>query len=226
MDTFIVGGETAGIATACALSKTNFFTPSKDGKKRIILLNERQIPKLETYTNSSVQKKPDDKVATISFSTLQLLHSLGALEKMNHMLITPYRKMFVNDSFGKSHLVFDDEIIDSSLISQTQQEIFDKYVSNHSYQFVGKNSLGASVEYDHIQSALYEVLKEQNKCEIIDNDSIRYIRPAKSLEDMSTIELESGRRFTTKLIIGNDGENSYTREVHNIEATSHAYNQK
>lgn len=145
---------------------------------------------------------------------------------MNHRLITPYRKMFVNEIFGHSHIAFDDDLIDSSYLAKKQQEIYDKYISKHNYHFIGKNALGSSVEYDHIHAALYQVLKEQDKCEIIDNDPIRYIRPARTTNDMSVVELESGRMFKAKLVIGNDGENSYTREAYNIESTSHSYNQK
>lgn len=83
------------------------------------------------------------------------------------------------------------------------------------------NSLGASVEYNHLLAALYETLVESNRCEIIDNDPIRYISPSHSMNKMSIksqtpdipglIELESGKKFKAKLIIGNDGEYSYTK---------------
>lgn len=191
-----------------------------------MLINQRKIPDLGVYENSTTHKTPDSKVTTISFSTLQLLHSLGALEKMNHMLITPYRKMFINEIFGKSYMAFDDDMIDKSCLAQWQQEFYDKLISKHKYQFFGKNSLGASVEYDHIHSALYQILTDHKKVEIVDKDPVRYIRPARSLSDMSVIELESGRRIKAKLIIGNDGEESYVRESHHIESTSHSYNQK
>ena len=226
LDAVIVGGETAGVATACALSKTSFFNPISDAKKRLMLIHQNKTPSLSIYSNSTQNKIPDSEVLTISFSTLLLLHSLGALTKMNHLLITPYRKMFVNESLGKSYIAFNDDIIDNSILAQWQQKLYDKVISKHNYHFYGKNALGASVEHGHIKSVLYEILKKQNKCEIVNDDPIRNIIPAKSINSMSTIELESGRMIKTKLIIGNDGEDSYVRDVHNIESTSHSYNQK
>lgn len=226
VDTFIVGGETPGIATATALSKSDFFEPDDKGNKRIVLLNQREVPKLNKYTHSAQQKLPDKRVITIAYSTLQMLHSLGALDKMNHLLVTPYRKMFVNEAFGRGKITFDDDFIDQSYLARTQQDLYDKYINKHDYHFYGKNSLGASVEYDHIHSAMYDLLLEQEKCEIIDNDSIRYIRPAKSLNKLTEIELKSGLRFHAKLVIGNDGGESYVRDVHNIESSAHDYNQK
>mmetsp|Transcript_18447 Transcript_18447/g.16316 ORF Transcript_18447/g.16316 Transcript_18447/m.16316 type:complete len:135 (-) Transcript_18447:983-1387(-) len=132
-------------------------------RNRLMLINSKTIPDLEVYENSTQQKLPDSRVITISFTTLQLLHSLGVLEKMNHMLITPFRKMFVNEIFGNSYMAFDDDIIDSSYLAQLQQKFYDELISNHNYHFIGKNALGASVEYNHIQSALYSILQEQDK---------------------------------------------------------------
>ena len=73
------------------------------------------------------------------------------------------------------------------------------------------NSLGASVEYNHILAALYETLIENKRWEIVENDPIRYIKPSHSMNMFSTIELESGKIYKAKLIIGNDGEQSYTK---------------
>ena len=99
----------------------------------------------------------------LAYSTLQFLHSLGALEKMNHKLITPYRKLFINEAFGRSYLAFNDDIIDKDPISQFKQRVYNEMFSQHDYKFFGKNALGASVEKDHIHSILYDIVKESEK---------------------------------------------------------------
>ena len=163
VDTLIVGGDAPGLATACALSKSDFFIPDESGNKRIILLDNYEIPELQYYKHATKFKVPDQNTVTITFTTLQLLKSLGALDRMNHVLMTPYRKMLVNERFGQSYLSFDDEIIDQCQIAQTQQGFYDEYISKHNYNFYGKSALGASVENNHIKAALHDVIKEHGK---------------------------------------------------------------
>ncbi|CAI2367259.1 unnamed protein product [Moneuplotes crassus] len=232
-DITVVGNDTAGIATIAALLKTELFQPSKS-HKRITLVHKAPFPSSSDYNNSDIQKIPDqdtpqyfsrqNPITTINFSTLQFLHSLGALDKMNHKLITPYKKLFVNEMFGKSYVSFNDQLIDQDFISQFKQRVYNETLSSHDYNYFGKNSLGASVERNHIQSILYDMVRDDEKCEVIQQE-IKTIRPGKD-ESTSTIELQDGRIIKTKLIIGNDGENSYVREAHDIESTSHPYGQQ
>lgn len=122
-------------------------------------------------------------------------------------------------------MAFDDDLIDKDPVSRLKQRFYNEIVSKHDYQYFGKNSLGASVEHDHVHEAIFEIVKESGKVEVVDGN-IRNIIPAKDINTLSTIELEDGRILKTRLIIGNDGENSYVREAHDIESTSHPYGQQ
>ena len=138
VDAFIVGDEAPGLAVACALSES-YLTDQPEGQpKKIVLLKQNKIPKLEEFCISDKTKTPESKVITITFSTLKLLHSLGVLDKMNHLLITPYRKMFVNESFGRGCLSFEDDILDNNLLAQVQQSFYDSFINETDYYFYGK----------------------------------------------------------------------------------------
>ena len=49
--------------------------------------------------------------------------------------------------------------------------------------------------------------------------------PAKTLNDRTVIELESGKTYAAKVVVGSDGMNSYTRDVHGIQTAGYSYNQ-
>ena len=138
VDLVIVGDDAPGLAIAWAL-KESYLTACPEGHdKKMVLLKQSKIPKLDDYINSDQKRKPDPKIITITFSTLKMLHSLGVLDRMNHLLISPYRKMFVNESFGKSCLSFEDDIIDNNLLAQVQQSFYDSFISDSDYYFYGK----------------------------------------------------------------------------------------
>ena len=105
VDVFVVGGGVTGGCLSSALSKSDFFAP-KDDKKRIVLLEQANVPNLKDFTQSPLDRTPNPRVITLSPGSLSLLSSVGALEKMNHRYITPFKSMLVNENFGHSYIKF------------------------------------------------------------------------------------------------------------------------
>jgi ubiquinone biosynthesis monooxygenase Coq6 len=78
---------------------------------------------------------------------------------------------------------------------------------------------------DHCVAALFEAVRETEKVEILEGEKIKTIIPGNA-NTLTQIELESGLKFKSRLVIGSDGMMSFTRKAHNIDTWGYSYNQK
>ena len=69
-----------GAALACALSESDYFEPGKNNKKKIVLLENQQIPQLNKYTSEAeADRIPEPRVITLSPNSIRFFNSIGAL---------------------------------------------------------------------------------------------------------------------------------------------------
>jgi 2-octaprenyl-6-methoxyphenol hydroxylase len=87
-----------------------------------------------------------------------------------------------------------------------------------------QESMGASVENNHLLAGLVERTRALNKCDIIQQKVVEIKRPASEWERPS-VKLEDGTVIEADVIVGSDGEKSKTREEYGIKASGYSYEQ-
>jgi 2-octaprenyl-6-methoxyphenol hydroxylase len=88
---------------------------------------------------------------------------------------------------------------------------------------VGGNSFGWIMENRFMRQALLiHVKKQKNATHIAPAAVSNFIHD----DDFVTVELDDGRAFRAKLVVGADGRNSFTREKMGVGARQWAYNQR
>ena len=50
--------------------------------------------------------------------------------------------------------------------------------------------------------------------------------PGQNKDELTESELESGKKYSARLVVGSDGMNSFTRETHGISTWGYDYHQK
>ena len=116
--------------------------------------------------------------------------------------------MFVNESVGRSYINFShDQQADSTLV-EIQKTMMEALRNDNSY----RGALGASVENDHVVAALFDEVEDSGNVEVVQGKKVKKITPAGNLDNLTEVELEDGTKYQTRLVVGSDGANSFTRE--------------
>ena len=101
----IVGGGPAGAALSCALSSSSHF-----GKGDVLLIDSSKLPSLSSYdSNLHPDRKPEPRVVTLTPSSLNMLDSMGVLQRCDHKFITPFSDMIVYEEAGSAYMHFNNE---------------------------------------------------------------------------------------------------------------------
>ncbi len=158
-----------------------------------------QIKIIERSTPFFEPELLTNRVSAINFTSQQMLEKVGAWQIIPENKRSPYTKMHVweKDSFAK--IEFDNEA--------------------NEIKSLGLDQLGFIVENQHIQHALWQQVTNQQNVEII-------LSTPKSLATNDAgafLTLENGDTLSSKLVIGADGANSWTRSQMNIPLTSKDY---
>ncbi len=140
-----------------------------------------------------------NRVSAINFTSQQMLEKVGAWQTIPKNKCSPYIKMHVweKDSFAK--IEFDNEA--------------------NEIKSLGLDQLGFIIENQHIQHALWQQASVQDNVEII-------LSTPKSLATNDAgafLTLENGENISSKLVIGADGANSWTRSQMNMPLTLRDY---
>lgn len=139
----------------------------------------------------------DIRVSALTRATQRVFSAVGAWARMAGYRVSPYRQMRVWDATGSGEIGFDAADI-------------------------GEPDLGHIVENSVILAALLETLA--------DADNIEIIAPARCGElaiggDGARITLEDGRQFTSRLVVGADGADSWVRRQVGIGSVGWPYDQ-
>jgi len=116
-----------------------------------------------------------------------------------------------------------DRLIAARMQAYTDMHVWEGELS-HAVHFdaadVGEKDLGTLVENDHIQWALWQELRAQQKVDLMEGVSIQSIDTV-----AREITLEDGRQICADLIVGADGARSMVRESAGIEWIEKPYQQ-
>ncbi|XP_066551131.1 ubiquinone biosynthesis monooxygenase COQ6, mitochondrial isoform X1 [Amia ocellicauda] len=194
-DVIISGGGMVGTAMACSLG----FDPNLEGKKVLLLEagHKKVIDKVpETYST---------RVSSISPGSATLLSGIGAWEHILHMRCKPFKRMQVWDACSDAMITFEKDNFE--------------------------DEMGYVVENDVVIAALtrqLESLSDQVKVQYRSR-VVKYTWPrpfqAPDAIPWVQVELASGQKLQTKLLIGADGPNSMVRSEAGIPTVKWNYNQ-
>lgn len=137
------------------------------------------------------------RVSAFSPGSADVLRETGAWRQIEAQRHGPYRRMHVEDR-------------DESVILEFNAPEF------------GLERLGTIIENDLVQWSLWQTLQVMGGVEIICPDKIQTMD---SQNDGVQVELESGRRIRSRLLVGADGANSGVRQMLGIEQQHWEYGQ-
>jgi len=140
----------------------------------------------------------DLRVSAVTAASQQIFKGLGVWDQMVVQRVSPFREMHVWDAGGDGAIHFDSADI-------------------------GEDRLGYIIENRVIQQALLD--------KVMTLGNIEFICPAKLMSmtvnaESVDLQLEGGRRLSTKLIVGADGGNSQVRQFAGIGTRGWLYDQK
>ena len=141
-------------------------------------------------------KHYDSRVFAINLASKQLFEHMHCFEAMAEQRISPYRSMYVWDGVAKGAIRFD-------------------------AQDVAQAELGFIIENQVILHSLYQQLAIQENIELIDQTNIETIHTLEN--DGSELIIEKDKSYTTQLLIGADGAQSWLRNQIKIPMTSWPY---
>jgi len=204
-DIVIAGGGLVGTALACLLGREPILQ-----HHRILVVEA--APKIEPMVHAP--HLYSNRVSAITPGTKKLLDEIDAWSRIKNLRHKSFSKMHVWDACGAGYITFNADAVDR--VSEDD----------------GSNSMAYIIENSVILSAMSEKLQDgQQNVQVIYSSQINDIEfpqntAGKSGQDaLVKITLSNGDEFTTKLLIGADGINSFVRSKAKMRYLAHDYEQ-
>ena len=138
------------------------------------------------------------RVSALNLATIQLFQQIDIWQSVQSMRAYPYTSMFVWEQGGSAEIEFN--------------------ANETSY-----DSLGTIVENQVILAALNHVLDINKNITLFNESSLK---DCHAISDSAVlIELEDGKKLSTQLLIGADGQHSKVRECVGIDTKQNKYHQ-
>lgn len=153
---------------------------------------------LEQHPDAPSLQRNDPRTLAISRASENILRNAGAWNYLPRERTGYFRRMFVWDAAGMGDIEFNS----AELCEPT---------------------LGYIIEQNVLEWALWQANAENNKINCIQPATIKNLEMQ---DDMVVVELNNGKKITSRLIVGADGSNSAIRNMSGIASTVHDYQQK
>lgn len=145
------------------------------------------------------QEQYSNRVVALNQQTRTLLSSLGAWQHIEAVRYCPIRKMQVWDACSDAMITFNEDYLAEELA----------YI----------------VENDLLIHALNKQLSKKNNVTVIYDSKVAEIKLPKTSTQDAVVQLQSGKQYISKLLIGADGTNSMVRKAMDVLCTNWQYNQ-
>lgn len=165
-----------------------------------ILLLDRQVPQPhpEVHDAPDTVDDFDSRVFALTYASKCLFESIGVWPGDDNGRVYPYETMHVWDSAGDGQVHFEAAEL-------------------------GTPSLGYIVEGRVIHDWLVKAASEESMIEIRSDDALQQYEEN---DGGLTLQLNSGDKLTTRLLVGADGAQSFVRQLANIDLITWPYHQQ
>ena len=184
----------AGPAGAALACALSHSSQFPSDNPSILLLDVQSFDSTQEFLKKST-KVSDQRIVTLTPGSIRFLKSLQVWDKLDLNRVVPFYSMQVWESLGGSHFVVEND----------------------------EKEMGRTIEVKHLQSVLFDRLKELKRCEIAIPSSIENIKQENP--GFLDLELIDGRKIKTKLLIGSDGARSKVKQFSKIPTYGWSYNQ-
>ena len=183
-DIIVVGGGMVGLTFAAAISQQTSLSIA--------------ILEAQKESHSWIEDQYHHRVSAIALSSQRIFQALHVWNDIKHKRVSPFSKIQVWDTAGKSNIEFN---------------------SND----IAEPWLGWIIENSAIQTSLEEKIKKNPRIEWVSS-----IKLSAFQEDENGVALtsENGQIFKAKLVIAADGAQSWLRQAAGIEVNVHDYEQE
>lgn len=155
--------------------------------KRILLLDPREPAGLDSFQSN--ERIPDQRVVSLSLSSVSFLKELGVWSLLNRERIGTVRQMQVWEAGGNSFIKFNED---------------------------PSKEIGYVVETAHLEAALYDRVKTLNNVQLELSSKITDLKKDSAF---STVTLNDENRVSARLVVGSDGVNSIVKKKAKIGST-------
>ena len=153
-----------------------------------MILDPREPASLDDFQDKG--KIPDQRVVSLSLSSVNFLKELGVWSLLNRERIGTIRQMQVWEAGGNSFIKFNDD---------------------------PSKEIGYVVETAHLEAALFDRLKALDNVQLELSNKITDFRNEKNT--FSTLTLNDQDKVSARLVVGSDGVNSIVKRKAKISST-------
>ncbi|XP_076234829.1 ubiquinone biosynthesis protein COQ6, mitochondrial [Calliopsis andreniformis] len=145
------------------------------------------------------EQQYSNRVVALNQQTRTLLSSIGAWQHIEATRYCPVRKMQVWDACSDAMIVFNEDHL--------------------------ADEIAYIVENDLVLHAVNKQLEEKENVNVIYTSKVENIKLPKGLGEDAEIQLQDGKKYKTKLLIGADGVNSLVRQAMGTQYVKWNYDQ-
>ncbi|XP_025993272.1 ubiquinone biosynthesis monooxygenase COQ6, mitochondrial [Solenopsis invicta] len=145
------------------------------------------------------QEQYSNRVVALNQQTRTLLSSIGAWKHIEAVRCSPVRRMQVWEACSDAMITFNDDLFNKELA----------YI----------------VESDLLLHAVNKQLSEKENVNVINESKVVDVKLPKTSMEFATVQLQSGKQYKARLLVGADSVNSLVRKAMGVIYLNWQYNQ-
>lgn len=218
-DVVVIGAGPAGMTLATALKSSPY---TKDLKS--VLIEGSKLDNIKNWNPPS--DFYENRVISLTPRSVGFLKSIGAWEHINEDRVKSYDEMIVWDGLNdNARIDFTPDVLGENTDIAYMIEIFNLQHALYN-RLQDLNAQDPENTIDILDKSRVKTIYKQSQQPTIQDASAQGSTEVQAIEsnDWPIIELESGKKFQARLLVGADGANSPARAFAGIESHGWNYN--